>query len=70
MEQNGKFGLFVEHIGQTKEEVLGLIEKSLKSMIKVRSQYSFGAIGNVIETTAPTGLPTSVIVAAVYELED
>jgi len=63
-----KKGLFVEHHGNTEEEVKRLIENSLNSMIKYRKE-KFGEINYKITGTRCNGKPICTIVCAVYKIE-
>lgn len=65
---NPKMGLFVEHHGHNKEEVINLIKKSLSTMVKYR-QEKFGRIRYKISGIKCEGRPVCALVAAIYKSE-
>lgn len=61
-------GLFVEHNGETEEEVKEKIIKSLKDMINHRKE-EFGKIKYKIVGTVCKDKPVAAVVCAVYKVE-
>ena len=71
MEENNKFGLFVEFDGDSKEHVKKLIDDTLPRMAKSRVGYNFSEIQYAIsETMNEEGESSSAISVAVYEMND
>ena len=69
MEVNNTFGLFVEHMAQTKEEVANLIRRSLTDMTLGRSEYRFTQPKMRIEEAVCENQPVCCLICAVYKLE-
>lgn len=70
IEKENKFGLFVEHEAETKEEVRKLIERSLQNMMGNRSEYAFSDIETEITEVKCIKEPVCAISCAVYSLEN
>ncbi len=66
--QKEKKGLFVEHHGNSREEVRNLIERSLTDMIKYRVDI-FGPINYKITGVKCLNKPVSALVCAIYQVE-
>lgn len=67
-EDGSQKGLFVEHEGESEEEVQGLIEKSLSEMKKNRAD-NFGPVQSEIASILCESSPVCAVVAAVYKSE-
>jgi len=65
--ENGK-GLFVEHIGESKDDVIQLIKNSLSDMIKYRRE-KYGQPEYATSGVACQDHPVCAIVVAVYKSE-
>lgn len=61
-------GLFVEHAGETEQEVIDLITKSLTGMVAYRKE-AFGPIQHKVVGIACKNDPVCALVAAVYTRE-
>jgi pyruvoyl-dependent arginine decarboxylase (PvlArgDC) len=70
MEKNRHFGLFVEHDGRSREEVVGLIETSLRDMTAGRAEYEFSPIKFCVEETVCEKGAACVLAAAVYRMDN
>lgn len=66
--KDGK-GLFVEHVGSSREEVDNLIHRTLEDMKKYRKD-KFGEIKKIIRGIKCKEIPVTVVVAAVYKSEN
>lgn len=64
------WGLFVEHIGETEDEVRDLIHKSLMSMMSDRTDYEWGDIQSKTVSITCTDEPVCALVLATYKKED
>lgn len=69
METNNAFGLFVEHMAETRGEVVDLIRCSLKDMTLGRSEYRFTQPKMKVEEAVCENQPVCCLVCAVYKLE-
>ena len=67
-EDSPKRGLFIEHYGESEEEVISLINKSLASMTSYRNE-TFGPIQYKTMGITCEDEPVCAVVAAVYETE-
>ena len=61
-------GMFVEHTGENRNDVVRSIKKSLTDMKKYR-KYKFGKIHHAIAGAQCKNKPVCVVVAAVYKSE-
>lgn len=61
-----KRGLFVEHVGETEQEVVDLIESSLNSMVSYRSEKYLPVAHKVIGVKC-VDKPVCALVAAIYQ---
>ena len=61
-------GLFIEHYGESEEEVIRLIHKSLPSMTKYRKE-NFGPVQYKTAGIVCEGEPVCTLVVAIYETE-
>ena len=61
-------GLFVEHCGESEDEVITLINKSLASMTKYRKE-TYGPVQYKTTGTACEDEPVCAVVAAIYQTE-
>jgi len=62
-------GMFVEHIGENKNDVARLIKKSLTDMKKYR-KWQFGKIHYAVTGVECKNKPVCVVVVAVYKSEN
>ena len=69
-DSDGGWGLFVEHVGETEDDVQELINKSLTSMMADRQEYEWGNIQSKIISTASKKEPVCALVLATYKRED
>jgi len=69
MEINNSFGLFVEQMAETKDEVANLIRNSLKDMTLGRSEYRFTQTNMRVEEAICENQHVCCLVCAVYRLE-
>lgn len=70
IEENNRFGLFVEHEAESKNAVSKLIKSSLKDMVKNRDEFNFGEIQTLISEIKCTSKPVCALTCAVYKLEN
>ena len=71
MEENGRFGLFVEHDAETSKEVIKLIHDSLSDMMKSRKEYHFSEIQYLVSEAKRTNdRAIAAIAVAVYQIDD
>lgn len=70
IEKQQRFGLFVEHEADTKEEVAALITASLKDMTANRSSYEFLDVQMKVEEAVCVDKPVCALTCAVYKLEN
>lgn len=64
-----KRGLFVEHEGGSKREVEALIQETLQSMIRYRTEDNFGPVCMKVVGVKCESKPVCAVVAAVYKSE-
>ena len=70
MEKERRFGLFVEHEGETREEVEKLITKSLLDMTNGRRDYEFSEINYCVKEATCVDSPTCALAVAIYQIDD
>ena len=67
-EEQPRRGLFVEHCGESEEEVIILINKSLASMVKYRKE-AYGPVQHKAIGIACDDEPVCAVVAAIFDTE-
>jgi len=66
---NPVWGLFVEHHGETEEDVRRQIENSLAHMMSYRTDCQWGKIETHIVSAKCSGTPVCALAAAIYQSE-
>ncbi|NCN52516.1 pyruvoyl-dependent arginine decarboxylase [Candidatus Parcubacteria bacterium] len=63
------WGLFVEHTGGSKEDVISQIKHSLQSMMEYRTDYTWGEVEYEVASATCIDKPVCAMTLAVYQRE-
>lgn len=70
IEKENRFGFFVEHEAESKEQVEILIRNSLHDMMMNRSEYSFSDIQMRTEEATCVNKPVCALCCAIFKVEN